>query len=363
MAIRVENNESGALEARNTFAKTAEKSCPESKVQEGSLFAQMVGHFKPASGKPTASQPAPSSQFERPATSQITKHGSGKIKHDNAAAGRHRQGTNNLATSALIQLAALSPGGGKMGGVMPRVSGMTATGAGPGALPGLPDMGALQSLDASSGAGIGNLSAKFEAGDKGPATIGYDPQGGTSYGTYQIASRPGTMKLFVDYLQDRAPEWASKLRAAGPTNTGSRRGRMPEAWRQISAEDPERFAKIQADFIEETHYRPALEEISSKTGVDVSQQPKAIQEVLWSTAVQHGAKAAANIFCRALSKPAKQAVNASLDTLIRNVYNLRAGQFGSSTPQMRTALRNRFSEEKSMAIAMLSRQSSGSSNV
>jgi len=42
----------------------------------------------------------------------------------------------------------------------------------------------------------GELSAKFESGKDGIAAIGYDRQGGTSYGKYQIASRVGMMKLF-----------------------------------------------------------------------------------------------------------------------------------------------------------------------
>ncbi len=63
---------------------------------------------------------------------------------------------------------------------------------------------------------VGALSAKFESGSAGVAAIGYDRVGGTSYGKYQIASKPGTMDRFLSYLDKNAPAWAERLRSAGP---------------------------------------------------------------------------------------------------------------------------------------------------
>ncbi|MBA4357411.1 MAG: hypothetical protein C0405_06760, partial [Desulfovibrio sp.] len=45
--------------------------------------------------------------------------------------------------------------------------------------------------------GLGSMAALFESGDKGAAAIGYDRTGGTSYGTFQISSRAGTMNRFL----------------------------------------------------------------------------------------------------------------------------------------------------------------------
>ena len=53
--------------------------------------------------------------------------------------------------------------------------------------------------------GLGSLSAKFESGTEGVAAIGYDRVGGTSYGKYQIASKPGTMDRFLRSWTRRLP--------------------------------------------------------------------------------------------------------------------------------------------------------------
>lgn len=210
--------------------------------------------------------------------------------------------------------------------------------------------------------GLGGLSARFESGDAGIDVIGYDETGGTSYGTYQISSRTGTMRRFVGYLEDNAPEWARRLKAAGPLDSGGRTGAVPREWQKIAAEDPRRFGKLQHDFIYETHYAPALEEIQERTGIDVNKQSQALQEVLWSTAVQHGPKGAANIFCKAIEKNTdsksgnSKAEDISGQDLIHSVYASRSRQFGSSTNSVRNSVLRRFQEEKMLALTMLNQE-------
>ncbi|MDE5832414.1 MAG: hypothetical protein K2H64_05440 [Desulfovibrio sp.] len=210
-----------------------------------------------------------------------------------------------------------------------------------------------QNVDSS---GLGKLSAKFESGSDGIAAIGYDSTGGTSYGKYQIASKVGSMKSFLAFLDNEAPDLASRLRKAGPANTGSRRGAMPNEWRAIAKEQPERFERLQEAYISETHYKPALSAIAENTGIDASNLSAAMREVIWSTAVQHGPAGAARIFAKAdsMSGAAKEASYER--KMITNVYNVRAGQFGSSTQQVRDAVRGRFREERQMALSMLNGQ-------
>lgn len=207
-----------------------------------------------------------------------------------------------------------------------------------------------RSIDES---GIGKLSARFESGGDGIAAIGYDSTGGTSYGKYQIASRVGSMKSFLDFLDGEAPDLSKRLRKAGPANTGSRRGGMPNEWRAIAKEQPERFEQLQEAFIHESHYKPALNAIEKSTGIDSSSLSAAMREVIWSTAVQHGPAGAARIFAKADGLSGKSTEAAYERKLIDNVYNLRAGQFGSSTRQVREAVQNRFRQEKQLALNML----------
>ena len=201
--------------------------------------------------------------------------------------------------------------------------------------------------------GIGMLSARFESGGDGIAAIGYDRVGGTSYGKYQIASRVGSMNKFLGFLDNTAPDIAERLRKAGPANTGGRKGGMPSEWRKIAGEQPERFEALQEAFIHESHYKPALESIVQRTGLEMEKLSPAMSEVIWSTAVQHGPAGAARIFDRADDISGKPNQPDYERKLISNVYKIRAGQFGSSSSQVQAAVRNRFREEKTLALNML----------
>lgn len=207
---------------------------------------------------------------------------------------------------------------------------------------------------------LGALSAQFESGKQGVSAIGYDRNGGTSYGAYQIASRPGTMDQFISFLNGKEPRWAAALKAAGPANTGSTKGDMPDVWRSIARENPERFGELQREFIAATHYKPARNKILAKTGVDMDTLPSAVREALWSTAVQHGAGGAAAIFGRALKNTnlQEEAVRVAR-RLIDAVYDDRKKHFGSSTSAVQASVRNRMNVEKELALNMLQKDESG----
>ncbi|MBQ9537452.1 MAG: hypothetical protein IJU79_06685 [Desulfovibrionaceae bacterium] len=205
----------------------------------------------------------------------------------------------------------------------------------------------------SGSGGIGKLSAQFESGKDGIACIGYDGTGGTSYGKFQIASKVGTMTDFLKFLDGQAPDLADRLRKSGPANTGSRHGAMPDMWRTIAKEDPERFEKLQESFATETHYKPALNSIIQNTGLEAETLSSAMQEVIWSTAIQHGPAGASKIFKRADGMSGEATSPNYERNMIDNVYKIRATQFGSSTEAVRAAVLNRFKKEKVLALAML----------
>lgn len=200
---------------------------------------------------------------------------------------------------------------------------------------------------------VGKLAARFESGSAGIAAIGYDRVGGTSYGKYQIASRPGSMDLFLNFLDANDPAMAERLRSAGPANTGNTKGAMPDVWRTLAAEDPARFEALQEQFIHESHYQPALAGVS-RAGYNTRDFSPAMQEVLFSTAVQHGPAGATRIFEQAADNiglsPGNQ--RGQEREVIREIYSLRADRFGSSTPQIQAAARRRMEEEGRLALAM-----------
>jgi len=200
----------------------------------------------------------------------------------------------------------------------------------------------------------GSLSARFESGGAGAGAIGYDRVGGTSYGKYQIASRPGTMDRFLAHLDKEAPEWASRLRDAGPANTGSKNGAMPAEWKAIAVENPGRFEKVQHDFIAKETYQPARAMILQQTGLDFDNAPPALREVLWSTSVQHGPTGASRIFNKVIERFTGEGQDEDFNSmLIKGVYDTRKGQFGSSTDRVQRAVANRMDTEKQLALSML----------
>ncbi|WP_319585100.1 hypothetical protein [uncultured Pseudodesulfovibrio sp.] len=204
----------------------------------------------------------------------------------------------------------------------------------------------------------GELAARFESGEAGVAAIGYDRVGGTSYGKYQIASKPGTMDEFLSYLDDNRPEWAGRLREAGPSDTGSKQGGMPSVWRAIAAEDPSGFEQVQHDFIARQTYDPARNMILDRTGLDFNNAPPALQEVLWSTSVQHGPTGAANIFNKVIDRFLHKGQGDDFNAqLIKGVYESRKDQFGSSTARVRNSVVNRMESEKQLALNMLQKMS------
>lgn len=257
---------------------------------------------------------------------------------------------NPLATALLLSLSAVS---GNKAGIDSLYSGSlgTYTDRGTGGRS-VSSTSSHQNVPRSSG-NIGALAARFESGENGTAAIGYDEKGGTSYGTYQIASRVGTMRQFLEYLEGRDPKLAARLKAAGPADTGGTGGNMPAVWKQIASENPGHFATLQHDFIKETHYEPALQEIYQRTGLNVETQGRAMKEVLWSTSVQHGSRGAANIFCNAIEQSTQSGSNPQAKDMIESIYSSRAGQFGGSSPGIRASVQGRFRQEKLLALAML----------
>lgn len=200
----------------------------------------------------------------------------------------------------------------------------------------------------------GDLSAKFESGSNGVSAIGYDRVGGTSYGKYQIASKTGTMDKFLQFLKDKAPQIAEKLLGAGPADTGSKKGAMPDIWKQLAGADPKGFEKLQHDFIQGSHYDPAAKMILEKTGIDMNSLPAPVREVLWSTSVQHGPTGASRLIAKAIDKLAANAEGKGFPAdLVKEIYGERNGQFSSSTERVQKSVANRFQQEQNMVLSML----------
>lgn len=194
-------------------------------------------------------------------------------------------------------------------------SGMRAT---PGAGPGLAEYGRhgfdrrslalLQSLehrgearrpcrqkDDGGEAPQGRLSARYESGSRGAAAVGYDRNGGTSYGTYQISSASGHVRPLPRLSRRGRTGPADRLRRP------DRRHRRHAGGRSHGMEGHSRrtartLRGVAGGIHPRRHYDPALQGVREALGLD--DLSPALQEVLWSTAVQHGPTGARRLFGR-----------------------------------------------------------------
>jgi len=200
--------------------------------------------------------------------------------------------------------------------------------------------------------GLGGLSAQYESGSKGSEAVGYDSTGGTSYGKYQISSKQGTMKQFMGYLKENNPQAYAQLSAAGPADSGQN-GQFAQTWKGLAQNGT--LGNSEHDFIKQKHFDPAFQGIEDSGLRDQISGSKALQDVLWSTAVQHGpGKSGASGIMNKVYKPGM-----SQEDLVNAVYAERATRFGSSTPQVQAAVQARLASERGNAQAGLAAEKNG----
>ena len=60
------------------------------------------------------------------------------------------------------------------------------------------------------------------------------------------------------------------------------------AWKKLARARPDEFHAVQHEFIKRTHFDPLVRKIGNEDGLDVLTRSHTLQDVIWSTAVQHG---------------------------------------------------------------------------
>src|SRR5687768_12851132 len=147
--------------------------------------------------------------------------------------------------------------------------------------------GAAPPPAASAHATLGKLSEKYETGGRGPGIVstGVGDAGGASYGSYQMTSKNGgTVGRFVS--QPDFP-WRDQFQGLIPGSA-----EFTAKWKTIAAAEPDAFHAAQHGYIKVTHFDILVRNVLDKDGLDVTTRSAALQDVIWSTAVQHGANTA-----------------------------------------------------------------------
>lgn len=204
---------------------------------------------------------------------------------------------------------------------------------------------------------LGELSAKYETGGRGPGTVstGAGDPGGVSYGSYQMATKMGTVTRFVTQT---GFAWLSDFRdlIAGTAP-------FTACWKRIATAETDAFQRAQHAFIKKSHYDLLAAKVLSDDGLDVNTRCRALQDVIWSTAVQHGG--ATPIVHRALANVSLSKTDPGYDEqVIRAIYAERGRKkadgnlayFSKSSPGVQKGVANRFKNELQDALAMLAKE-------
>ncbi|HEV8429499.1 MAG TPA: LysM domain-containing protein [Pyrinomonadaceae bacterium] len=204
---------------------------------------------------------------------------------------------------------------------------------------------------------LGSLSAKYETGGRGPGTVstGAGDPGGVSYGSYQMASKMGVPTRFV--TQAGFP-WLADFQ-----NLKAGTAPFTACWKRIAAEQTDAFQRAQHAFIKKSHYDLLAAKILNEDSLDVNTRSRALQDVIWSTAVQHGG--ATPIVHRAVGNVSVSRTDPGFDEqLIRAIYAERGKKkpdgnlayFSKSAPGVQKGVASRFKNECQDALAMLAKE-------
>lgn len=201
---------------------------------------------------------------------------------------------------------------------------------------------------------LGTYVKKFESGNKGPSAIGYDRNGGTSYGTYQFASRVGALDEFLAYAKTNGGEFGRRLyeemTKIGNFNTGSKSGDAVNVWKKFAEVDNGKaLYTLERAYIQKKYYQRALDAIQIPEAKELVMRDRGLQEALWSTAVQHGQygdKGAPGIFSKTFKKDITPA------EWLKAIYSDRSNRFGSSTAAIQKSAMNRFKSELPIVLAL-----------
>ena len=200
----------------------------------------------------------------------------------------------------------------------------------------------------------GGLSRKFES-RKGPFDIGEDKSGGFSYGTYQMASKPGKIGECINYWKHNGYEDIAQALTKAGGNSGAleRRPEFETAWLE-QAQRPD-FRQAEYDCIEATNFKPLLKYFSHSDWLDLPKRNPVISDALFSASVQHGPG-----FGRKLNDvfpQSEESMRALSDADVVNLIYNRRSSMGPASPDeysgIKKGVKDRYSVERKTALDAL----------
>lgn len=124
---------------------------------------------------------------------------------------------------------------------------------------------------------LGQTSERYETGGRGPGSISRTPgdPGGPSYGLSQFSLDTGSLREYLNHSQYKGQFKGLTLGSTA----------FDAAWRELARANPSGFARDQHAFTKTQFYDVQNARLEAR-GIDLAQRGPAVQDALWSTAVQ-----------------------------------------------------------------------------
>jgi murein DD-endopeptidase MepM/ murein hydrolase activator NlpD len=208
--------------------------------------------------------------------------------------------------------------------------------------------------------GLGSLSEKYESnGDPGCIANNAGDIGGKSYGAWQLASKVGSLDGFLQWLQGKDKGMYDRLMEAYKKDGNTYGSNFDSTWKAIATENKDGFYKIQWEYIKISHYDPVVKHFADSGIIDFNKRTKTLQNVVWSTAVQHGVGGAIGI----IEKQNLKVNDLKEDEgIIKGIYSERMKvdvYFKNSSDDIKKGVYNRFIKEQDDALKMLEQELNG----
>ena len=207
-------------------------------------------------------------------------------------------------------------------------------------------------VGASGGDHLGVVAANFESSGN-PASIsgGEGDYGGSSFGTYQLASFGKTTSSSSSPLSRFWNKYyASKHPGINPGNNAA----FKQAWVQEAKSDPNGFQSNEQSFMVGNYYKPLEDKLAGE--LDPDTHSRAAQESVFSTAIQYGPYT--SVLANALGEVNNQGLSPT--SLVNKIQDYKSSSVGSyfsgSSEQVRNAVKNRNNVRERTALLALGNQ-------
>lgn len=217
---------------------------------------------------------------------------------------------------------------------------------------------------------VTDVAARFEnpSGDPGLVSKGgkEGDLGLDSYGLYQFSAK---WKVPEDFLERDGRRYRSRFLRDGKL-IPSTDPEFARIWKEVSDEDPHLMATLQRNYMLRKLDRYAVS-LENRRGIKLRRLPIVVQQVIFSTLVQHGDVGGSGIIDTALrrsgylDKVKEGDPNANQD-FVAGVYEERFSERSDGTlryfvrsPNLRKGLRARGIEEKASTLEALAREEQG----